>query len=726
MLVEGILADTTGNKARCEQMYRQILGILPSHSPRRKFHVWEYAMMLAQQGRATECQNEIKELSWQCNARFTLTRVAMIQFVDAVETGRVRDASLLLPEITGNPLQIRELSRMPTKYQSLLKIMHEVTGARQTHLELPGLAHESQPTWLKVVRHLLKKETDEALRLARLDADKMMGSIFSTGFDSFNLIRAELSAGKQEGAARLIKLRQERGNKNYLDDFFLARAELIGGNRKLAAKHFAALLDAVDFYHAKGRLDFEMMISCEIAHGDILELTRAADSIRQREKETRQERPAAAMTAIPPLVNEPEGADGRPPQQVIVGRSAAIAEIRQAVSRFAGLDAPVLISGETGTGKDLIAKSLHESSKRKDRPLIPVNCGSISETLLESELFGHERGSFTGADRAHKGLFEEAGDGTIFLDEIGDISPHLQSALLRVLETGEIRAVGSTKTRKIECRIIAATNADLNQLSEQGMFRKDLLFRLQRLGIYIPPLRDRRDDILLLARHFLDIGRPVGIHAVLTQKASEAIRAYDWPGNVRELRNVIERMRLLHSDKLLYEIEDLEFKFHSMRTTVVAPLPSAVPAASAQMPRPLPEEFTPRNGASPVAATEPDRTRTAAEKPAPGPGDNLKDFLRQGTSHIRRLDKVRELFAEHRKLTRGEIILILGVSPNTATKDLQVLCDEGFIERVEPSVSTRSHYFILKNRPEPPAGPVHVEPNEHTTSNVQRSTSKEI
>jgi two-component system response regulator HydG len=208
--------------------------------------------------------------------------------------------------------------------------------------------------------------------------------------------------------------------------------------------------------------------------------------------------------------------------------------VKELIECFADVDVPCLVTGETGTGKELVAQALHESSVRSAHPFVEINCGALSDTLIESELFGHKRGAFTGAQAAHPGLFREAGAGTIFLDEIGDISPKLQMALLRVLETGEARAVGGSETYKINCRIIAATNADLARRVEEGRFRADLMYRLERLQIHLPPLRERPDDIVILAEHFLNLRRVEGRMAVLLPRLKARFRDYHWPGNVRE------------------------------------------------------------------------------------------------------------------------------------------------------------------------------------------------
>jgi len=691
--VESVLADTTGNKVRREKILREIMAALPVHSPRRKFYVWELAMFLAQQARGIETADEIRELTWQCNEQFRLSSVQLVQFIDAVETGRVQDATRLIPQIESGPRlhRSRDVGPLYRGYRALLHLMH---GKDQPPPDIAPPPADANPTWVQVVRHLAAGNNDEALRLARLDATKVLGSIFATGFDSFNLIRTELAAGAPEGAKRLLAMRAARGNRHYLDSFFSARAALLAGDRHEAARLFADALTAVEYYQAKQRLDFELRLSCELSHGDVIELVRAAERVKRR---TRR------RDAAPPLPRaEASPKKERPPKQrgvgIILGRSKAIAELRRAIVHFADLDAPLLITGETGTGKDLVARTIHEVSGRHRHPFVPVNCASITETLLESELFGHEKGAFTGAEKANKGLFEEAGKGTILLDEIGDITPRLQQTLLRVLETGEIRAVGSAKTRKISCRIIAATNADLEELAEQGRFRKDLLFRLQRLGLSIPPLRERPDDILALARHFLDTGRSPGTHATVSGDLEKMICSYDWPGNVRELRNAIERMRLMHSDKLSYTVEDLDLKFR-------------VPGGGSGGPSDR-SHGRARAPHAPVAVTSSSRVRGAsvgdghmprssrhadALGGAPLPPDAaIVETLRHGKSQLRRLDRLRSLFSAHKKLTRSEIVQIMGISPNTATKDLKALCEEEHIERVTPSASTRSHYFVLK------------------------------
>jgi two-component system response regulator HydG len=234
----------------------------------------------------------------------------------------------------------------------------------------------------------------------------------------------------------------------------------------------------------------------------------------------------------------------------VVGRSAALQEVLERVRRVAPTDASVLITGESGTGKELIARAIHVGSRRGGKPFVPVNCAAITETLLESELFGHVKGAFTGATRSRRGLFEEANGGTLFVDEIGETSPGFQAKLLRALQEGEIRRVGESTAVRVDVRIIAATNQDLRRAIAEKRFREDLYYRLNVVPLRIPPLRERREDIPLLVQHFLDRydGR-TRRHKVLTTGALEKLLAHDWPGNVRELDNVLEQAAALSVDE---------------------------------------------------------------------------------------------------------------------------------------------------------------------------------
>ncbi|HEX9811681.1 MAG TPA: sigma-54 dependent transcriptional regulator [Burkholderiales bacterium] len=234
----------------------------------------------------------------------------------------------------------------------------------------------------------------------------------------------------------------------------------------------------------------------------------------------------------------------------MIGDCAAMREVFERIRKVAPTDSTVLIRGESGTGKELVARALHEMSPRKDAPVVAVNCAAIPDTLIESELFGHERGAFTGAVAEHRGLIETADGGTLFLDEIGELPAAAQARLLRVLQEGEIRRVGSARARKVNVRLIAATHRDLEGRVAEGSFRSDLYFRLHVFEIQLPPLCDRGDDIATLAEFLLAkicrrLNRP---RAWLAPQALSAMQAYRWPGNVRELENAIERAVILCED----------------------------------------------------------------------------------------------------------------------------------------------------------------------------------
>jgi transcriptional regulator with PAS, ATPase and Fis domain len=655
MRTEALIADTTGNKTKALSILEEILRILQQESPRRKFYIWEYALFLARHGKLADAKHLIPELIKQCNQNFPLAVVTLVQFINAVETGLLQEAIRLSAEIQPNINLLKTPIRiMYLHYYSLLKLMREtMQNIRISTHEASKPLNEELPS-LTILRCLISREPEAALRLARIEANKMLDSIFSSGFDSYNFVRAELSCGHWEAARRIISMRQTRGNTHYLDDLFMARIYLLSNNTEQSARCFANVLKSAKKYEALGRLDFELLLSCELSPMRLVELARMAEQIsRLPEKSLEKEE-----RSIVEVLSHPTPAS----LDLIIGQSPAITAIKNMIRKLADVDAPVLITGETGTGKELVARCLHETSSRRTHPFIAVNCGAIPETLLESELFGHMRGAFTGADKTHVGLFEEAGEGTIFLDEIGEVPLRLQLSLLRVLETREIRPVGSSTIKKVKCRVIAATNADITKLAEQGKFRKDLLYRLQRLTIHIPPLRERREDIMLLVRYFIDLGRKIGTHAVLSPELCEVLRSYDWPGNVRELKNVVERMRLMHSDKLSYSLADLDLKFKPSTLKTDIETPAISPESTEEILTPSEEE----------------------------------DFTFDSTSRIRRIEKIKELFLKHKKLTRNEIVDALDISPNTATKDLKALIDEGFIIRVEPSASTRSHYFQLR------------------------------
>src|ERR1700678_3208521 len=237
----------------------------------------------------------------------------------------------------------------------------------------------------------------------------------------------------------------------------------------------------------------------------------------------------------------------------LIGRSPEMDKLYRILAKVAQSSHPVLILGESGVGKELVARSIHSNGPHADRPFVPVDCGSLVPTLMESELFGYVKGAFTGAHRANEGLLAAAGGGTVFLDEIGELPLDLQAKLLRALQEKEVRPVGSTQAVPISARVLAATNRDLTAMVEQGRFRRDLYFRLNVVNLRIPPLRDRRGDIATLAMHFLErMQKESGMERNFSDDTLRVMSEYDWPGNVRELENAIERACALSSGPVLH------------------------------------------------------------------------------------------------------------------------------------------------------------------------------
>jgi DNA-binding NtrC family response regulator len=288
----------------------------------------------------------------------------------------------------------------------------------------------------------------------------------------------------------------------------------------------------------------------------------------------------------------------------VVGRSEAMLQVYKTAARVAATGATVLIEGESGTGKELVARAIHATSPRTQRPFVAVDCGAIAEGVLESELFGHARGAFTGAQATRRGLFEEANQGTLFLDEIADIGPNLQARLLRALQEGTIRRVGTNEPIAVDVRVVAASNKDLAQAVKEGRFREDLFYRLNVVTIRIPPLRERREDIPLLAEHFAaKHGRAEG--ATISPTARAFLLAYDWPGNVRELENVVARALALNPSGVIMP-EDLPDHVRGGARPA-----AGAPAGVIVQDRPTLEELDRRYAAQVLQETGGNKTRAA-------------------------------------------------------------------------------------------------------------------
>ena len=317
--------------------------------------------------------------------------------------------------------------------------------------------------------------------------------------------------------------------------------------------------------------------------------------------------PSAAPAAPP---------DGEADEQLpLIGRSPAMQEIYRAIARLMGTDLTVMITGESGTGKELVARALHDFGKRRSGPFVAINMAAIPRELIESELFGHEKGAFTGATARGIGRFEQAKGGTLFLDEIGDMPPEAQTRLLRVLQQGEYTAVGGRAPIRVDVRIIAATHRDLPQLIRQGLFREDLFYRLNVAPVRLPPLRDRSSDVPALVRHFASLAAREGLPLkVLDEAALERLRRHRWPGNIRELENLVRRLAALYSQEVI-GIDVIEDELG--QSSPVEAAPADAPAGEglgAVVERHINDYFAAHRGALPAAGLY-DRVLREIERP---------------------------------------------------------------------------------------------------------------
>lgn len=470
----------------------------------------------------------------------------------------------------------------------------------------------------------------------------------------------ELS-NKNAGRAKLIlQENQKLGKGHFLDDLFYARIALLEKKRNEALFFFKRLMLNVQKYGFLPRLEFELQFAKEIAAADLFFLFQKASEFTEKNI-------ALEENIEMPVEDNPTGLD------LIVGESSAISKVKKLIQKFANIAEPVLITGETGTGKELVAKAIHDIGVNAAEPFLAINCGSLTDALLQSELFGYEAGAFTGAQKEKRGIFEAAGKGTVFLDEFEDVSPKMQSSLLRVLESNEIRLIGGVKSRSINCKIVIASNVALKSLVSKKIFREDLYFRLARFEIKLPALRARKDDIPALIRHFLSYKKQEEISSMLSEELSKKLIEYEWPGNIRELRNSIERMKVLHADKKVFGVD--EFDFDQL------------------------EEFNESKNANlKTQNIEKSKEPVLERNENINEEERIKKIIANGFKIETRLEIIKDLFLKYKKLSRSQVKDILRINPITAAKALNTLSEEGFIEKKMPTKSTKSHYFQLKEK----------------------------
>jgi DNA-binding NtrC family response regulator len=472
-------------------------------------------------------------------------------------------------------------------------------------------------------------------------------------FKKYVPIHIELSM-RNIGKSRLLLQEMVAGDDcDYMIDFFFARLQLLEKNLVGAHESYRKLIENINRYGAINRLIFELQFAKEMSPTDLLLLSNGINKkYNEIELPSNKNKPSA-------FSKEEKGVG------LLIGSSAEISQVKKLVKKFASLKEAVLITGETGTGKELVSRAIHEEGPNSKAPFLAINCGSLTETLLQSELFGYEAGAFTGAQKERKGIFESAGKGTVFLDEFGEISPKMQVSLLRVLESNEIRLIGASSTRQIQCKIVIATNVDLKKAVEEKRFREDLYFRLARYDIKLPSLRERTEDIPELINYFLvDVN---GIQKKLSNRLVGALIDYRWPGNIRELKNEMERLKILQPEKEFLDIED--FDFTHLQLSINMPLESKSSLES---------KFNEKQGVNDKVIN-----------------DRILKIINKPSRIEQRYEFLTELFQQYKKLTRLQIIEIASISPVTASKDLEYLCKTGIIKKVMPTKSVKSHYFIF-------------------------------
>ncbi len=457
-------------------------------------------------------------------------------------------------------------------------------------------------------------------------------------------------------ASSVLERQKNIGQTHWLDDFFSSIIAYFQGNERHAVQSFAQSWKTAEFYDALPRIEFELHQLPFITKVDICKLASSISS-------SPIFRPEAISTLSMEKCKEKHG---------LIGSSKEIVKTQNSITCYADTLLPVLITGETGVGKELVAKAIHSVSDRHDKPFVCLNCASVPDSLLESELFGHTHGSFSGASGARLGLFGSAKNGSIFLDEIGESSPRLQAALLRVLECREYRPVGSDKVQTTHARFIFATNRSLLDPESNKEFRQDLYHRISRQTLYISPLRNRVDDIPLLCTHFLSPYFDKDSLPNFSTDAIEFLQSHYWPGNVRELRNVIEMLSIHNPTTPLFSRKDIEPFIH-FNTPILPDI--KIPASST------------------ISSTTQYNISSHSSSSQHGPNIHIG-------STLRRIDCIKTLFRTYNKLTRKEIISLLNIAPQTATSYLKGLCNEGYIQKIEPSNSPRSHYFEIVSEKE--------------------------
>jgi transcriptional regulator with PAS, ATPase and Fis domain len=618
-----LLTDLGKRKQRNKEI-EKCLKILGPESGRYKVTGWVYLIDLCRMGNIEKLNQQLKAFkSFYNDVKFKKFIEIVILFKH-MELGYIDEAN--------SSLKIINEGTFFTGLENDIDLIGKYCQINSNQ-ELEKIDESNSNNWnLLSYVYLIKNEPKLALFWAQKLADKIGNSKYESMFFNYCLIRADLANGNVNAAEYFLNHKLKIENESIFDDFFWFRIYHLKKNNKKAQYYFDKFSQSADTFDLNRRFDIELKLSPEISLTDLRNYSQKR-SLKFIEKEIPD------FSKINQNINPS-----------FIGKSKVIFEIKKLISQYALIDKTILVVGETGTGKELVAKALWQESLLAKQPFLPINCGAISDHLLQSEIFGHKKGAFTGAIQDHKGIFEEAKEGVVFLDEIGEISPQMQVSLLRILETGEYRPVGSNEIKKIKCKIIAATNRNLENHVKNGLFREDLQYRLERFVIDIPPLRERPEDIPDLIHYFLNEINKNLPNISFDKQALTHLKTLPWPGNIRELRNEMERIRLFYSDKQVLSISELSEKYQHL---------------------PLPK----------VKA----QTINASPKSSPL---NLK-------SKFRKLNELKDLFKIHQNLSRTEVATLLNVSANTAASYLNTLEKESFIKNQNALNKKANIYQIL-------------------------------
>lgn len=626
-----------GNLKENFSLLNESIKFVDKSLPRYSFFSNTLLTSLALQGQLKEKGKYKIELENSNLSPSQYYRILEIKTINNILTCNNNEGKKLFEERKKNKLFIQS-----TKMDAIEQILEIIKGNFN-----PSMYIEDQfKNLAQIYQSLSAARFEESQKNLSLLNDNLWSQIFIKNFTCYLPIHIELCQSKKGKARLLLQEKLSKGTTFYLDDLFWGRLQLLENDFEAAEKSFKQLIENVNRFDAEPRLIFELQFAKELNLSLILQLLNHFNGLNL----------PIFFKVKPEKVleksSEKKGID------LLIGESNAILNVKNLVKKYSEIKAPILITGETGTGKELVSKAIHDEGQNPNEPFLAINCGALSDTLLQSELFGYEAGAFTGALKQKMGIFEAAGKGTVFLDEFGDISPKLQVSLLRVLESNEIRSLGSIKTKKIECKIVIATNVNLQEAVHKKKFREDLFFRLSRFEIKLPSLRERLEDIPLLIKNFLPTKS-------ITSNLRNALITYHWPGNIRELKNEIEKLSILNPDSEIFDLE--HFDFTHLQDPLFAFSGSTNQSINNETKNSISNSFEERE----------------------------LNAIQKGFPIEQRILKIKKLFLKHKKLTRSQIMEIMDIGSTTASKDIDSLIKMRFIIRRTPTQSKSTNYFEL-------------------------------